>query len=357
MENKPNHHSIVAKDNSMVEHLAGFKLSELRLIAYCLAHYDPSKGDNRTFYAKVSDLAELFPINEKSAYAVVERAMLGINEKPLRFKDGRKKHFWNWFSGFVYEEGTGEFEFRITPEIQPYLLGLSETFTKYRLGAVYQFKSAHTWKLYENLKKEAFKNGPWAPSVDELKILLGVPGKYKRVSEFDRCIIAPATNEINEKSDLKVEYDKRKRGRSIVGIVFQITEKPEPGAIDVETPKQSFFRLLLLEGIKEKTILEYFKMAENRGKVSRCIDQIPRIINRWNKNKGPKQKYLLGSLKKEINQQTLFPDPTPPKASGHIDFSFYNNKDLMGLLNLPAYKDAVKAELTRRGIQIPEGKK
>ena len=349
MENRPNRHSIVAKNNSMIEKLAGFKLNELRLIAYCLAHYDTTKEDNRCFYARVSDLQELFPIDKNSAYAVVERAMLGINEKPLIFKKGRKKYFWNWFSGFIYEEGTGEFEFRITPEIRPYLLGLKDTFTKYRLGAVYQFRSAHTWKLYENLKKEAFTL-TWSIGLDELKILLGIPGKYKRFSDFDMRILNPSIAEINDKSDLAVSYVKRKRGRSVVGLVFQISERPPEDVINVETPRQALARLLAVHGIHKKTVADYVKMAANRDKLEHCIEQLPRIAARAkNKPSSERKKYFLGALKNEINQQSLFDDGAEA-ARGKVDFSAYSDTDLRIFLNVRGYEAEAKAEMRSRGI-------
>jgi len=312
MENengRPNHYSIVAKDNSMIEHLAGFKLSELRLIAYCLAHYDSTKPENRAFYARVSDLVDLFPIDKKEAYNVVKEVMKGINQKPLQFEQDGKEYFWNWFSGFVYTKGTGEFEFRITPEIQPYLLGLEKSFTKYRLGAVYQFRSAHTWKLYENLKREVFR-GIWTPALDELKLALGVAGKYKIAYEFERRIIGPAVEEINEKSDLTVLYDKKKRGRSVVGLVFQITEKPDPDTIDVESPRAAMARLLALAGIHEKTSATYIEKAEKVGMTGRCAEQLPKILERAkSKQTAERKKYIIGALKKEIEKGApLFDD-------------------------------------------------
>ena len=274
--------------------------------------------------------------------------MLGINQKPLRFKEGRKKYFWNWFSGFTYEEGTGEFEFRITPEIQPYLLGLKDSFTRYRLGAVYQFKSAHTWKLYENLKKEAFKR-QWSIALDELKLLLGVPGKYKNTYEFGRRIINPAITEINELSDLKVSFEKRKRGRSIVGLLFFIDDKQPEDVVNIETPKQALTRLLAMEGVSEKTIANYITMADSQNKIDRCIEQFPKIVARWNKNKGPKLKYLLGSLKNEINQQTLFHNKEV-SSDEKIDFSGYSDTDLNLFEKVRGHEDAVKKEKEKRGL-------
>ena len=103
---KINRQAIVAKDHGMVDKLAGFKLQELRLIAFCLAHYDSRKPDNPEFKSSIQDLLDIFPgMDEKSAYDVVREAMIGINKKPLEFKEGNKRHFWNWFRGFTYYEG------------------------------------------------------------------------------------------------------------------------------------------------------------------------------------------------------------------------------------------------------------
>jgi plasmid replication initiation protein len=313
----------------MIEKLAAFKLNELRLIAYCLAYYDSTKPENRSCYAKVSDLQELFPIDKKSAYAVVERAMLGINEKPLTFREDGRKKFRNWFSGFDYIEGTGEFEFMITPEIRPYLLGLQETFTKYRLRDVYQFKSAHTWKLYENLKREAFKK-IWSVSLDELKILLGIAGKYPRWNVFQQWVVAPCTEEINEKSDLSVKYDKQKKGRSVIGLVFQIIEKPDPDTIDVESPRAAIARLLALGGIHEKTISTYIEKAEKADMTTRCAEQLPKILERAkSKPTAERKKYIIGALKKEI-------------ATGAPLFDDFDKKEKA--------KDAEKARARARAI-------
>jgi len=58
--------------------------------------------------------------------------------------------------------------------------------------------------------------------------------------------------EINKNADLEVRCEKRRRGRSIVGLIFQIMEKPSKDVINVETFKQKFFRLLAMENINKK---------------------------------------------------------------------------------------------------------
>lgn len=77
---KIDHKSIVAKDNSLVGLLAKFELSELRLIAFCLAHYDSRTNNNREIEARVDDLKEIFSMTTKDAYSIVRRAVIGINK-------------------------------------------------------------------------------------------------------------------------------------------------------------------------------------------------------------------------------------------------------------------------------------
>ena len=155
MEEKPKpvrdaRDAIVVKDNGAVGALARFDLSELRFLAFCLSRCDSKDETNREITARVADLCTIFPaMDKKSAYGLVKQCLLSLWRKPLEIQDGRKMRLRTWLSGVDYDEG--EFTFFIAPEMQPYLLGLKSAFTQYRLRDVYQFRSANTWKLYENL--------------------------------------------------------------------------------------------------------------------------------------------------------------------------------------------------------------
>jgi len=312
-QTKPDFKSVVAKDNELIEQMAKFELSELRLIAYCLAHYDSRKAENRLFRARVDDLTSLFPIDKKSAYAVIRKTMIGLGKKPLEIRENSKRYYWNWFSGFCYDEGTGEFEFKITPEIQPYLLKLEGSFTRYRLGDVYQFKAASTWKLYELLKRW-LKAGSWETELDELRLLLGVAGKYPRWSSLDQWILKPTTAEINKTSDIRVSYNKLKRGRRIVGLIFEIRpNRPEDAnAIKVNTTQEELYLALRNAGLHQKTARKYANDADRGGKTFWIQKNLPGWIKKSQTKKNPKS-YLQGVLKQEIGQGVLFDNP-PQKS-------------------------------------------
>ena len=313
--NPPDHNSVVAKANEIIEKMARFDLSELRLIAYCIAHYDSRNPENRTFKAYVKDLAELFPMDEKSAYAVVQKTMDGISQKPLKVKEGKRLRTCQWFSAFDYIEGEGSFEFHIGPEARPYLLGLKDTFTRYRLGDVYQFRSAITWKLYERLKQWEAK-GRWNVELDALREDLGVGGKYPRWDSLSQWVVEPATKEINELSDLSVSYEKERRGRKISALTFIIKSKPPEGTIDVETPEKGLFQALLGCGLPEIKAVQFAQDAEARGKARHLLERLPSVRARWQeRGKGPLQAYVVGFMKDELYQMRLFEEETTRKAN------------------------------------------
>lgn len=316
----PNLRSIVAKDNEIIEQMAKFGLSELRLIAYCLAHYDSRSQENIKFDATVADLQQVFPITSKDSYAVVRRTVIGLGSKPLEIREGNARHFWNWFSGFTYYETEGRFTFRINPDLQPRLLGLKGQFTKYRLVDVYQFRSASSWKLYELLKRWVKKRA-WEVDVEELRLLLGVAGKYPRWSSLDQRIISPSTNEINEVSDLNISYEKIKRGRSVVGIAFRINHKendgkPEP--IDAQTPREELLVTLIGYGVNPTSAEEYTASIAEAQKVDVILPKITKMAKLAKEKNIPLPKYILGSIKKELSQRNLF-DIIPTPVADHSE--------------------------------------
>ncbi|MCP4485808.1 MAG: replication initiation protein [Gammaproteobacteria bacterium] len=299
---KTSHNSVVTKHNDLLPKVAKFQLSELRLIAYCLSHYDSRKAENRIFTAKVDDLTEIFPqMDKKSAYAVVKKAMLNINKKPLQFEKDNKEYFWNWFSGFVYSKTKGEFEFKITPEIQPYLLKLKQHFSRYRLTDVYRFNSAFAWKLYENLNRWK-KTGAWYIQLEELKELLGVSDKYLRFNSLREKVIDPAIKEINNKSDIFTTYEKESRSNKVIALKFFIDKKHKEEILNIENQKIGLLKILLICGISHTASNNCVAKICGAGREEHFIKKIPRIKKRWNSGKGVLPKYMLGAINRELEE-------------------------------------------------------
>ncbi|MCI5167083.1 MAG: RepB family plasmid replication initiator protein [Candidatus Electrothrix sp. GM3_4] len=328
---KPTHNSVVTKHNTLIEKMAKFHLSELRLIAYCLAHYDSRKPENCSFIAKVEDLRQIFPsMGEKTAYDVIRKTMLELSKKPIEFKKDNEKFFWHWFSGFSYKEGEGQFTFQINPNIQPYLLGLKEHFNKYRLAFVYQFSSASTWKLYENLNR--WKNtGAWYVELDELRISLGVEGKYPRFNSLRERLIETSLKEINQKSNLAVHYEKKTNHKTVVALKFFIDEKQGEEVINIENPKVRLLKLLLICGISHTASNNCVTKICRAGKEEHFVKKIPQIKKRWNSDKGVLPKYMLGAINRELEElEQSTPQEQPQKPDYLVSLDCWNAKRQKG---------------------------
>jgi len=313
MANKLDHKTIVAKDNSLVGELAKFELSELRLIAFCLALLDSRQTENPVITARVNDLATIFPsMDSKSAYAVVRRALLNLNKKPFEFTEQNGDiTFLNWFEGFTYRTKKGEISFYVAERMRPFLLGLKNNFTQYRLADVYQFKSATTWKLYENLAQWRSKKR-WNVDLEELRARLGVAGKYPSWSVFNRDVIKPSVDDINIFSDLRVEYYKEKSGRQVVGIVFNIeTANTDDTVIDLEAPESQLHRHLLDLGVNAKTAADYALKVNRQGSVDKILARLPGMVERAKQRGSNIPRYVIGAIRNELSQKSLFELSSP----------------------------------------------
>lgn len=92
----------------------------------------------------------------------------------------------------------------------PYLLQLKERFTRYELKNILYFKNKYSIRIYELLKQYE-KNRKKEINIKELRGYLGIKeGEYKRFDNFDRVILKGTKEEINEHTDIEINYEKNK---------------------------------------------------------------------------------------------------------------------------------------------------
>ena len=84
----------------------------------------------------------------------------------------------------------------------------------------------HALRLYEILKSYESVKG-LNEDIDTLKKLLSVQGKvkYEKTGKFIKEVIAPAVEEINNKTDLKISFTQVMTKNKITGIDFKIVKE------------------------------------------------------------------------------------------------------------------------------------
>ena len=216
----------VVKANSLIEASYRLTLDEMRLLALTIGTMNP-KSDQQVFEFSVSEFVNQFPeVNADRAYTQIKSAIERISERWVKTEDERHVTKFRWVSSQTYFKKEGRFKIALTNEIMPYLTQLKGQFTQYQLNHISGFTSVHTMRFYELLTQYK-RVGQRYITIEDLKKWLQLEDKYNLWAELQRWVIKPSLNEINEKSDLFVEYEPIKKGRKVTGIEFSITyEKP-----------------------------------------------------------------------------------------------------------------------------------
>lgn len=226
MENNNLKNKVVLKSNNLIE--ARYNLSNLeqKLLLISICEIKNRDGEN-TIDFTTKELYKILNIatnrqNElrKILEQLVNKSVIIIDKS---LKNRKKTLVTHWFSSVTYnEDGTIKISFDI--ELLPYLLQLRTNFTTYTLDNILPMKKKYSIRFYELLKQYQ-KIGKRNFTVSELREILNCENEYLKFAEFERRIIVPAVKEINDHSDIYVEYKKLKTGRIITEIEFIIKSK------------------------------------------------------------------------------------------------------------------------------------
>ena len=259
-----NENNYVVKANQFIEAKGRLGIIEQKLLLCLISEIKPSDKDFKTYHLRIKDLAEFAQLDYDAAYKVLSDSADELMGKILNFEEkdpnGGEPTFVkvHLISSARHKKGSGEIVVRFDPELKPYLLaiqGHKTPFTKYMIKNILKLHSGHAIRLYELLKRHESK---WSVvknyNLKELKEKMGIDkSAYKAAYDFDRKVLATAKKEINENTDIVIDYKKIKKGRRIDEIEFKVF----PKYIDEETEKHKKF--------KEAGVFDYDEIRENTG--------------------------------------------------------------------------------------------
>jgi plasmid replication initiation protein len=329
MENKNSHGQLVVKSNALVNAMFDLSLQGNRFLAFAISLLDRAQtveiGKHVELEIPVLEFAETFDIASNNAYKEIEKLADQFQRKiitlqPDQTLDGRRVKV-GLISKQKYHDGEGRVWIRFDEDLVPHLLGLKAQFTQYRIKDVYQFKSSHSWRLYELLKQ--YKQiGKRELEIDELKRKMYIDEKYSFIGNLKQRVVDPAVKEINETSDIIVDYSQKKRGRKIVSFIFIIRDN-ESTKTKQEKIRESLDKLdkgPCLSPLLEDTLTKDYSVSAKQAKKlanignrdeQRVLNLLPKLRQRWEKIEGKKVNlggYVFEALKKELLFKNSFVD-------------------------------------------------
>lgn len=202
----------------------------------------------------------------KAAERLLHRTykIVGTNENSKRFKIGVAI-----ISSYRIVDGKGLLEVSVDKHIVPYFAELLNTpqVTKLNLNNALSLKSTYSQRLYEFCSR--FKDtGWWKVSVEELREMLELEGKFSTWGNLKERVLETAKKELEKKSDIHFKYYTRKTGKQITHLEFKIFKKDAaivPSVYIMSSKLKenaALVQRLLQLGLSDKQVKEIFKLVD-----------------------------------------------------------------------------------------------
>lgn len=228
-----------------------------------LALSDVTRDDSELEPIRITawEFAQLFNIKGKSIYSRIEESARELLEQTVQIKEPNGDWvMFQWVSEARYEGGNGKgqmacIELKIHDKLKPYLLQLRRDFSIIPTDQLLSFESFNSMRLFEVLYTASYagERPHLTFDVDDLKLRLGLDGKYERFKDF-RYVLDRAQEEFKRYTCLTFTYEASKVGRKFQRVSFHIQKndvfKPRirlPASLAKRIPRPQDAQRLLKE--------------------------------------------------------------------------------------------------------------
>jgi len=201
-------------------------LSEQKIFIYALSQIDQEKKKFNEVEFSIKSLADATHMNYDTLMRDIKKLSKNIMKTVVEGQrtDGRKGWvLYNLTQRCEHLENEGLIKFKFNEEMKDLLLELKDHYFVQN-PVVITFKKWHAIRLYDFIESMAFTTNEHQIEIEELKKILGCEGKYKIYTDFKKKVLSLSVEEINLKSDLNVEFELIKRGRSAHSVLFKFTK-------------------------------------------------------------------------------------------------------------------------------------
>lgn len=230
----PNNNS-VTKSNYLIEASYQLGLQSQKLILACLSKVDPRKDIPKTISISAIEFAEIMNIDKANAYKELYSAADALYSASITFIENDDDVELRWIQKKVKKrKGDGQITLTWSDDVIKYISQLKNRFTSYKIKHIADLQSTYSIRIYELLIR--FNDtGIRKVSVEDFRKALCITDKYKTFKILRRDVINPAIKELNKRSNLTIEFETLKKGRSVTALYFTFAEKKEvQGELDLK---------------------------------------------------------------------------------------------------------------------------
>ena len=295
----------IKQHNTITSGRYDFSACQLDILFMLLANINDSDQDLKRYNIRVKDIElitgrswnyqQVFDSNEDMLSRVFH----------IEESDGVRSIV--LFSEVKYLKGTGSFDMVINPSARNYFFELKNNFTALQLKSVLNCSSKYAKRLYA-IACQWRSVGSKRFEIVELKKMLGLIDKkgneqYTEITAFRKEVLEIAKKQINEHTDIEIDFELKKRGRSFHWVTLHInSQKFKQLEINFHNPidVQKFKSKIMAYGLNEEQA-EIIATKEKEKNFDILITELNEKVRNKKLNIKNSVGYLVGVYqKKEI---------------------------------------------------------
>lgn len=216
---------IVRLHNSFINAIFSLSVDAKKILLVVWLHSNPEKNNIVEVYQKdIQDKVgiDIMHLNKEHREEIIEELM----KKIITIKDIENPNNFVKFALFRDTEyKNGLLRVDLSPKILPYIKEAQEKlFTRFKIQNIKPLTSSHAIRIYLLLKQ--FEDTSWREiDINEFKKMLELEYKYKRIYDLKKYVLEVAKKQINENTDIKIDYELIKKGKKYTKIRFTIKRK------------------------------------------------------------------------------------------------------------------------------------
>ena len=263
----------VVKSNALIEASYRLTAQEQRIVLSAISQIKAGEEitDQVMYSISVHDIAELTGLHPDSLYKELEDAALRLKRREIRIPEepngnGKKAKvlITCWLQSIQYIPSAATVQVRFSHDVLPYITQLKNQFTIYRLKDIAKLTSSHAIRLYEILIQWR-STGSRTVELDWLKESFLLNGKYPSIKDFKARVLEPAIEQINETTNLWVNWDQKKTGRKVTHIIFNF------GVKESHSPRKRASKAQKIDIYDEKFLSKNAHKGETREQAIRRL--------------------------------------------------------------------------------------
>lgn len=236
--------NFLVKGNSLNECFQNLPYNELKVLLLAFVLFRENGESSHFVRIDASRFAEVYEVKLHTAHHALTEAVEKLGMRQFTFyKENKNKVKTCWIAGIEYVHGENAIILALSPHVVAEISKRDSNFTSYYLEQISPFKSVYAIRVFEIMKQ--WKNAGKTPviAINDFRYMLGIlPNEYSRINNFKAKVLDLAMSEINEKTDMNVEYTQIKKGRVVTGFQFTIEAKNKRKEKDV-TPNNADYWL------------------------------------------------------------------------------------------------------------------